>query len=226
MMPHWGGHSGSLGEVWTARDGFDFAVVKHRPAKTSLQWNSHRVDEAIGFAPRHNSVHAVGNSTGMDETWSAYLFARLPACHFGSVKLGSGLKVGHGSSPLSESGDGAIIAALLGLPGHIPHHSPSVQVGISRLGKPRWHSCLWATPLVRIEAVGSVLGAAVRALIPATSTSYATALKRSNRIASRSRSGRSLVRPGRWMLSPFSRLRASSIGPSFRPRSRSDTCNR
>jgi hypothetical protein len=57
-------------------------------------------------------------------------------------------------------------------------------------------------------------------------TSHATALKRSNRIASRSRSGRSLVRPGRWMLSPFSRLRASSIGPSFRPRSRSDTCSR
>ena len=61
-------------------------------------------------------------------------------------------------------------------------------------------------------------------LIPAAS--HATALKRSNRIASRSRSGQSLMRPGRWMVSPFSRLRASSIGPSFRPRSRSDTCSR
>ena len=46
-------------------------------------------------------------------------------------------------------------------------------------------------------------------------TSHATALNRSKRSASRSRSGRSLTRPGRWMVPPFSRFRASSIGPSF-----------
>ena len=55
--------------------------------------------------------------------------------------------------------------------------------------------------------------------------SYATALKRSKRIASRSPgSGRSLTRFGRWRASPFSCLRASSIGPSFWSSSRSETC--
>jgi hypothetical protein len=42
---------------------------------------------------------------------------------------------------------------------------------------------------------------------------HATAVNRSKRNASRSRSGKSLSRSGRWMVPPFSRLRASSIGP-------------
>ena len=51
--------------------------------------------------------------------------------------------------------------------------------------------------------------------------SHATALKRSKRNASRSRSGRSLSRLGKWIVPPLSRFRASSIGPSFCPSSRS-----
>ena len=46
-------------------------------------------------------------------------------------------------------------------------------------------------------------------------TSHATALNRSKRSASWSRSGRSLARPCRCMVPPFNRFRASSIGPSF-----------
>ena len=57
-------------------------------------------------------------------------------------------------------------------------------------------------------------------------TSYAAALKRSKRKASRSRSGRSLVRFGKCMVPPLSCFKASSIGPSFCPSSRSDTCSR
>ena len=46
-------------------------------------------------------------------------------------------------------------------------------------------------------------------------TFHATALKRSKRNASRSRSGRSLVRFGKCSVPPSSRFKASSIGPSF-----------
>jgi hypothetical protein len=59
-----------------------------------------------------------------------------------------------------------------------------------------------------------------------TRAPHATALNRSKRSANRSRSGRSLMRPGRWMVSPFNRLRDSSIGPSFLPSNRSETCSR
>ena len=43
---------------------------------------------------------------------------------------------------------------------------------------------------------------------------HATALKRSNRTARRSRSGRSFTRYGSWMVTPSSPFRASSIGQS------------
>jgi len=56
--------------------------------------------------------------------------------------------------------------------------------------------------------------------------SHATALNRSNLSARRSRSGRSLMRPGRWIVPPFNRFKASRIGPSFCASSRSDTCSR
>ena len=56
--------------------------------------------------------------------------------------------------------------------------------------------------------------------------SHTAPLNRSKRQASRSRSGRSLARFGRWMVPPFNRVRALSMGPSCCPSSRSDTCNR
>jgi hypothetical protein len=56
--------------------------------------------------------------------------------------------------------------------------------------------------------------------------SQAAALNRSKRKASRSRSGRSLVRLGKCMVPPSSRFRDSSIGPSFCPSSRSETWSR
>jgi hypothetical protein len=49
--------------------------------------------------------------------------------------------------------------------------------------------------------------------------SQAATLNRSKRNASRSRSGRSLVRLGKPMVPPSSRFRDSSIGPSFCPSS-------
>ncbi len=50
--------------------------------------------------------------------------------------------------------------------------------------------------------------------------------KTSNRRASRSRSGRSRLRAGRWMASPSRRFSASSIGPSRWTSSLSETCKR
>ena len=50
---------------------------------------------------------------------------------------------------------------------------------------------------------------------------HVAAVKRSKRRASRSRSGRSLTRFGKCIVPPWSRFRASSIGPSFCPSRRS-----
>jgi hypothetical protein len=61
---------------------------------------------------------------------------------------------------------------------------------------------------------------------PPRQVTYAAALKRSKRSARRSRSGRSLLRFGRWIAPPSRCLRASSIGPSFCINNRSDTCSR
>jgi hypothetical protein len=72
------------------------------------------------------------------------------------------------------------------------------------------------TPLARPRLDKSSQRAARRA-------THAAALKRSKRNASRFRSGRSLVRFGKCMVPPSSRFKASSIGPSFCPSSRSDT---
>jgi hypothetical protein len=58
------------------------------------------------------------------------------------------------------------------------------------------------------------------------SITHVAVMNLSTRSASRSRSGRSLARLGRWMVPPLRRFSDSSIGPSFCPSSRSKTCSR